>query len=260
MRFLPDNYYRNIANKKIMTYLFLSSCGCPVLKSVVLDKSDPLDRKQILQIQDHLGSTKCLVRYQYTRANRKPIRGGHLCPIRTNDLKKNFHEDIILWLLEPTSRQTNLYGINIYINKLNHTMKLEIVGRGFDVSNLNRGIIHPHQIIWGSIPTNFGWNNEWWKYINNDICKDETFQKSKVVRYNELISMGLSCKFDTFDIVYNPLPYDIIEQIFFYSNKIYKEFMDSDDFVISCSVLQNSNLVFWDIQTPQDKIKILYTS
>ena len=99
--------------------------------------------------------------------------------------------------------------------------------------------------------------NEWWKYIKLDFVSREQFENDKLIRINKLKKFGLEPQMEIFDKEYKPLDYSLVNNLIYYVNLI-DEFWDkSDEYTISISMNNNGKLVFWDIQTPVGKSKIL---
>lgn len=255
-------YLPSIANdlrmyQKLDTYITLFRVGCPVFKSIVIEKDDQLTLENINLIRNYLGSDYCTLRYQYIRPNFKPVRGGNKILITSDHLTRMIVPDTLLWLLEPIDRLENNYGINLFFNQRTSTLYFECVGRGFDVSDLNRGNITPHQIILYSLPIEYGWNNEWWKYAKFFITSKVQYDTSKKVRIEKLQSLGLTADYSIFDENYKPLTSSILERLMYFSEQIFSAVCHEEEFVVSCSIDKNSNPVFWDIQTPTGKINII---
>jgi hypothetical protein len=257
MIFLPSNELGTFREyQKIHTYLTLSSIGCPVFKSVLIENNQ-LSSKDIADIVQYLGSEHCTIRYQYTKPNIQPVRGGNKILLRYDVLMEKMVSDTLLWLLEPIDRLKNNYGINIQCNRYNKTLTFECVGKGFDVSDINRGDITPHQTISFDIPIVYGWYNEWWKFAKFQFPSDGDFNSSKDARLKKLAKLGLSANSDIFSNTYNPLTMLQVEKLMAYSELIISSLTDENEFVVSCSIDENNKFVFWDIQTPAEKMKIL---
>jgi len=187
MIILPNEKYRNESNEKINTYQFLAHVGCPVFDSVLLAEDEKLDIEKLNIIKDVLKSDYCTVRYQYIRPTINPIKGGNKTLISLEALESRKVEGTMMWLLEPIDRTKNIYGINIYVNRNFGSFKIEIVGKGFDVSDLNRGNISPQELITAKYPIEKGWNNEWWKFLEFSYVEDIRFENDKKLRIKKLI-------------------------------------------------------------------------
>lgn len=255
MKYLPSDNFRFEKHEKLDTYQLLSHIGCPVLKSVLIQEDDILSPRIINDIARYFGSEYCTVRYQYTIPNSKPVRGGNRVILLHDALIDNKVPDTILWLLEPVDRLTNLYGINLFFNRHDETLLIECVGRGFDTSNLNRGDMNPHQRIIFHFPIEYGCNLEWWKFAKFEFISESRFVECKYIRLRKLYDLGLNADDSIFDSFYTPLPLYLIERLMAYSIKLYDNLVDEKEFVISCSILENYEIVFWDIATPKGKIR-----
>jgi hypothetical protein len=254
IHFLPSskNDYRE--HEKIYTYHVLSSIGCPVLKSVLIGNND-LSPENITNIKDYLGSEFCTIRYEYIKPNSSPARGGNLVKLKYEDIVSKKVPDTILWLLEPVNRTTNCYGINLFVNRNNDALLLECVGKGFDVSSLNRGESNPHQTILFRLPIEYGWNNEWWKYAKFYFISQSDYNDSKHIRIQKLRSLGMDIDESFFNSSYEPLPFSHLEMLLKYSEKLYNIMLDEKEFVVSCSILENQKIIFWDMTTPSRKLR-----
>ncbi|MDR1201346.1 MAG: hypothetical protein LBL58_06925 [Tannerellaceae bacterium] len=226
-----------------------------MLKSVIIEKNDTFSLKSINDIAKYLNSDYCTVRYQYTKPNVKPIRGGNKIALLYNVIIGNMIPDAMLWLLEPVDRLKNIYGINLFFNRHNESLLLECVGRGFDTSELNRGYMNPHQSIIFQLPIEYGWYSEWWKYAKFEFIANSEYEKSKYIRLRNLHDLKLTADAELFDSAYKPLPLYLIEKLMGYAMKLYDNLIDEEDFVVSCSILENNKIVFWDIATPKGKIE-----
>lgn len=239
--------------EKLVTYLLLAEIGCPVFKSAIIFPTEQINQDTINQLRAYFHTGQVTVRYQYIRPCHSPIQGGNRYPLSLEALSLLQNEDTVLWLLEPINRLENEYGINLYFHS--NECKIELVGRGFDVSDLNRGHISPHQTITTELPIRKGWYNEWWKFLRYSFVSQEEYQNSQAIRIQKLKKMGLNASYDIFCDCYRPLPYQMLEQLLYYIVLIHNTITE-EDFCVSCSI-SNGSFVFWDIQTPNGK-KIIY--
>jgi len=227
--------------------------GLPVLNSVILNQSDNLDNS-IKEIKGYIKSDYCIVRFVYLKPNSCPRSGGFIIPITYEAIKNLFDKDCDLWLLTPIKRHLNRYGINVFFDKRNDIIKIELVGRGFDTSDINRGLIIPHQLITLRYPIEKGYYNEWWKYISISICSNDIYSEGKEIRKKRLLNMDIKYDESNFDSKYIPLSYEMVEKLIQYM-EIIDEHISDDSYVVSCSIDQNNKFVFWDIQTYSGKRK-----
>jgi len=255
LKFLPSDSYKFEKYEKVNTYQILWSIGCPVLKSVLIERNDILTTSIIDEISKYLDSEYCTIRYQYTKPNSKPVRGGNKVVLLYDILIDNLVPDTMFWLLEPVNRLTNIYGINLLFNRQDETLLIECVGRGFDTSNLNRGDMNPHQSILFQLPFEYGYYSEWWKFAKFKFISESEFEKCKYIRLNKLHDLGLDTSENIFDLSYKPLSMYWIERLMDYSIILYNHLINEKEFVVSCSILENHEIVFWDIATPKGKLE-----
>lgn len=257
MIILPNEGYYNPLNEKIATYQFLSNAHCPVLKSVLFEEKEELTKAKLDVVKSVLKSDYCIVRYQYVRECTNPVKGGNRVLISVEDLNSRMVYGAQMWLLQPTDRTKNIYGINVHVNRTLGYLIIECVGKGFDVSDLNRGNISPHERISFNYPVKYGWQNEWWKFIKIEFVSDQEFQNDKVIRMNKLRKFGLLPSNRIFDSKFKPLPYQTIENLMEYIQNIDDEWDKSDEYIVSVSMNVDGRLIFWDVQTPIGKMRIL---
>jgi len=258
MKYLPSSDFDFQEHQKLNTYSMLSRIGCPVFKSVLVD-SDFLLPDDVVKAKQYLKSDFCTIRYQYIKPTSNPVSGGNKIPLDYNLLVSKMVPDTWLWLLEPIDRLRNDYGINMLFNRDvdNGSMIFECVGKGFDVSDLNRGDANPHQRIIFRLPIEYGWNREWWKFAKFIFTTDTQYNMSKAERLKKLKRLGLEATESIFNFRYVPLSLQKIESLLEYAELLDLELMHEKFFVTSCSVDYNGRIIFWDIQTPEGKIKIL---
>ncbi len=257
MIILPNKDYIADNNEKIFTYQFLANVGCPVFDSALFEENEHITKENLLKLKEILNSEYCTVRYQYVKPCISPVRGGNKSKIDIDELEKRKIDGTQMWLLQPIDRTKNVYGINMYVNKKLNSFVIEAVGKGFDVSDINRGDVTPHEIICFDYPVENGWQNEWWKYITLEFVTQQQFDVDKKNRLNKLKKFGLECNIDIFDEKYVPLDYALIDKLIHYTDLIDKKWSSSDEYTVSASMDANGKMVFWDIQTPAGKSKIL---
>ena len=257
MIILPSKDYRNSLNEKIATYQFLAKVGCPVFDSILLDENEEMTEEKLKVIKNVLKSDYCTVRYQYVKPCFNPIKGGNRATLTVRDLIDKRVAGTQMWLLQPIDRTKNIYGINVRVNRSLASLVVECVGKGFDVSDLNRGNISPHESISFNYPIEYGWQNEWWKFIKVEIVPWQQFQNDKLIRLKKLESFGLKTSDKIFDDEYKPLPFDVLEKLLVSIQNIDGNWKKSDEYIISISMNYDGKLVFWDIQTPSGKVRIL---
>lgn len=255
MIFLPEQANRIKAKfEKISTYLTLYNIGCPVFKSAVIMPDESISQEVIDDLMAYFQTEQVTVRYQYIHPCHTPIQGGNRYKLSMETISPLQNDDTLLWILEPIDRLKNDFGINLYFHS--DICIIEVVGRGFDVSDLNRGQVSPHQIIVTELPIRCGYYNEWWKFLRYSFATDEEYCCSREKRIQKLSKiMGCVMSYEIFNKTYQPLTMDMLEKLLTYVSAIY-EHVDEKDFCVSCSIC-NGTYIFWDIQTPRGK-KTIY--
>lgn len=249
--FCPNPYWA-----KVVTYLRLWRLGCPVLNSAILTEKQDLE--YLGEVVSHLGDSVCTLRFQYTRACRSPIRGGNAVAITKTDLERFWSDDRVLWPMEPTNRLSNRYGINIAYISHEKRIVFEIVGRGFDVADINRGYITPHQIIKVNTPEDRGFYGEIWKRASVSIVSEDEYHNSASIRRANLEKMGLDVSKLQFDQSFSPITLSMLERLDRFAQPVFESYAYAYDIVMSCSILEDGRTVFWDIQTGENKYAALY--
>lgn len=250
MFYLPEQAdYVKFGLEKIDTYLLLSKLGCPVIRSVVIMPDEEINQKMICNLHKYFKTDEVTVRYQYIRPSIAPIPGGNRYSLSKKTLKSLQNMDTLLWILEPINRLKNDYGINLHFYY--DCCIIEIVGKGFDVSDLNRGQVSPQQSIMTELPVRWGQYNEWWKFLKYSFLDKKEYELSKYRRTKKLLDMGYSVCNDIFNVEYQPLSLSLIEELLHYISIIHN-FQNIDDYCVSCTI-DNGHFIFWDIQTPDGK-------
>lgn len=250
MLFLPEQAdFIQPGLEKIDTYLTLSQVGCPVFRSALLKSDEPINSETILGLRNYFQTEEVTVRYQYVRPSIHPIQGGNRYRLSLETITPLITADTYLWFLEPINRLKNEYGINLHFQS--DCCHIEMVGQGFDVSDLNRGQISPHQTIITELPVRMGAYNEWWKFLKYSFATQEEYLRSIDRRITKLISMGYTVSRRIFCPQYKPLPIEKLEILLGYISRINSS-VGQDDFCVSASI-SDHHFIFWDIQTPAGK-------
>ena len=176
--------------EKIDTYLTLSKIGCPVFKSAVIMPKENINQKLIDKLHTYFKTEQVTVRYQYFRPCHTPIQGGNRYELSLKAIYPLQTDNTLLWLLEPINRLRNDYGINLYFQHDECT--IEIVGKGFDVSDLNRGQISPHQIIITELPIRKGLYDEWWKFLQTLLFQKKNIYVVKIEEFKNYLIRGIT--------------------------------------------------------------------
>lgn len=230
---------------------------------------------------------KILIRTDKRHESGKYMRGGYLVNQEEiiGEIVRILELERIVLVLEPANRYNNLYGINIRILQAPDPVTLEIVGPGFDVSDLNRGDISPHETIKLGVFNEQVTN----KILERAIVDDSTYKhsislrleklgKDLVVRnminingelnteaYVQIASQYLNNNNHNLLLLnpsYQKLPMNLMRKITCFIKDLSWELpfsISTREFVISTSILgsvDKPRFIFWDIVDPSQKYHI----
>lgn len=175
-----------------------------------------------------------------------------IVPVSKSHIMAQVPDQADVWLLEPIEKTDNQSCFNMSINRDLENLHIEILGEGFDVSDLNKGAISPHEIMDMPFPFINGYYNEWWKWAKIHICSMEEYENSIRIRKSRLKQYG---KEITFPERFTPIRLELLDKIRTYLQLIEPWIIETNlRFVnISCSILKSGRFIFWDIQTPEGK-------
>lgn len=120
----------------------------PIPQSILLRRMTPEADAALLNFCRGHNYTHFLVRHDRNPELAQPRRGGFLVLLSdaARELAPFFSQGRMLMLQEPLSPYNDLYSCNAILDPDSVESTLEIVGPGFDASDLNRGDISPHEI------------------------------------------------------------------------------------------------------------------
>ncbi len=131
---------------KITSWLLLWRLGLPTLQGVILDDWSPQVDMRVREFAANVGADALLL-----RSDRAPETGdyppaGDIWPVEElRDVAVRFlQRGRVLFLLEPRSRFDDLYSLSIGFRSAMNVY-IEVVGPGFDASDLKRGDVSPHE-------------------------------------------------------------------------------------------------------------------
>lgn len=261
---------------KAKSIAYLDKFGLPTLSAIAITTWNDKIKENLLNYCKNKNWSSVVIRTDKAKETGEKIpRGGYLTNLDNleNEIKKNLENGRIAIVLEPRDRYKNLYGINIlYDNNAPENLYFEIVGPGFEVGNLNRGDIKPHERF---ILKKTG---EEIKIQNHEIIPQSEYENSVEIRFaqigksisekklanSEFIKIGRDFLLkNEYSILednrrnYQNIPLEYVKKIKNYvatlSYKLSKNSLDLDQFVLSATVFDSGELVFWDIVWPEHK-------
>lgn len=259
MYLLPGGDYKVPARgcgEKIRSYMALADLKLPILKSVIITNEEirGLGEEGQKKIREQLKSDRTMLRYIYRKPCHKVRNGGKIIDISCASLMKETEPEADLWMLEPSVRENNRYCCNVCLDKDQMNLHMEIMGRGFDISDINKGKIRPHEIIDIPYPICYGAYGDWWKWAEFYYCTQKEYEESIVIR-KERLKMFRSNTEVTFDKVFRPADKSFIERIFLMIQQVEDDrlWRRTRFYNLSCSFELGGRVICWDIQTPGGK-------
>ena len=207
--------------------------------------------------------------------------GGYLVDLKDieKDIRNHIAEGRIVIVLEPRNRYENLYGVNVmFEDKTSENLYLEVVGPGFDVSDLNRGQVTPHERVLLQrsaecrvlerstiAPSDYRASvNARLAKIGELVAARQAMDRS-LMTHDELVEIGkhfLSA--NGYGLLlkhsekYDPIPPEYLKRILYFAHDLPQKMsqmkLDTKLFVLSSTFFERSEeLVFWDIAWPEKK-------
>lgn len=222
------------------------------------------------------------------RSDERPERlnsplGGHTATLSTvsDEVRGLLAQGRVVILTEPANRYTNLYGVNIQIARGNRVALIEAVGPGFDVTDIDRGEVTPHERIQLEIRDDQVTSH----VLERTLVDDESYRRSVRVRLrkvgrlairgldkaprasqrrleavgeNYLQEHGYEALLDN-RRRYLPMPAQCVARLVAYVRDLPWRLLSGSstrEIVVSASVLEpqsDPRFIFWDIVRPETK-------
>ena len=270
---------------KAKSIIYLNVLGLPTLKAVAVTNWNVSIKRQLMQFLNQEGWTSVVIRTDRKGGmGVRPPLGGYLIKLVDLDkeVQKFLAENRIVMLLEPRDRYRNLYSINVMFESTSpDILYLEIVGPGFDVSDINRGDVTPHERIWIQREARADI-----RIVKHSITSAEDYRNSvgrrllkigRLVAANESVNrvvekeaeLGKLAKqfleTNGYDLLlghsdsYQPIPVEYLRRVIQFiaglPEKMSRQGLDTNVFVISSTIFEGTDeLVFWDIVWPRRKL------
>jgi hypothetical protein len=281
---------------KFQSILYLKKLGLPVLDGIIVTRWNDEVYGALINFCKKNGWGALLMRH-----DKKPERppypmGGYLVTLKDiqTEALKYFKLGRILFFLEPCSSFDNSYNVNTLF-KNDQSLLLEIVGPGFDASDLQRGHITPHEIIQidkAMLKTGMPLSQSNFEQIirRTLLVNKRSYEKSVKQRYmkiakrlkdhgkisfgeretseNDLIAIARAYLQDNCHKMlllnennYTPIPvhhlYKICSYMYNLPERLQHYVNHGLPFVVSSSyVKKGTKLVFWDIVWPKLKYRL----
>lgn len=150
--------------KKLQSYLVLYYLGLPVLKGFIITNWTKETAYELKKVFLRYGWENAMLRSDCSRNVSKKPPGGFLYSEKEipDLVRRVLQDDRTPFLLEPVSRFDDLYSGNVLFDSDSEVLLWEVVGPGFDLSDINRGEIEPHE----TFLTYKGENVQDWKNLS----------------------------------------------------------------------------------------------
>ena len=131
---------------KLWSACLLSRCGLPTLRGIIVTAFYPTMGEEIRAFLEDAGSTRALIRHDKRREAPPYPRGGFLVGLGLLTETVQFFLDLgrIVAVYEPADPLLNMHNMSLLFES-EREVHVEILGPGFDASDLNRGDISPHE-------------------------------------------------------------------------------------------------------------------
>jgi hypothetical protein len=265
---------------KTCSIVYIDQLGLPTLPAIAITTWSQNVKENLTRILKEKNWSSVVIRTDKKKETGENIpRGGYLIEISKleDEIKHFLNAGRLIMILEPRDKYRNLYGINIsYEDTFPDTFYLEVVGPGFEVSNLNRGDISPHErlrikrvsedidIMEKSVIS----PAEYKKSIYYRLLHLGKFlvSKQKLAANSEAELVEIAKQFlknNGYDLlfkhenVYPEIPKKYLTKIKNFiaplPQKMTELGLDVNEFIISSTIYDTEELVFWDIVWPTRK-------
>lgn len=134
---------------KFSSILHLPYLGLHTADGLILRRWSEEAKRQVLDFCETGGFSELLLRTDKAGETGRYPRGGYLVPLDIVECEAKHYLDghRLIALLEPLSSYADDYSFNVLIWEGDPRVVMEVVGPGFDASDLKRGDLTPHETI-----------------------------------------------------------------------------------------------------------------
>jgi len=132
---------------KVLSWLVLHAAGLPALRGVVITRWDAAAAATIERFATSSRSEDLLIRSDSSSETGRAPRGGYLIGVSEvgHVVGRLLDEGRLVFMLEPASPLDDLYSLCLEPAADWRDWMIEVVGPGFDASDLKRGDVTPHE-------------------------------------------------------------------------------------------------------------------
>lgn len=255
---------------KLLSWLILHVAGLPALSGVVVEAWNSAAEDVVERFVSRWASRTLLLRSDSASETGRAPRGGFV--VGDADVEQATRallgERRVVFLLEPASPFDDLYSANLEPDSEWHEWLIEVVGAGFDASDLNRGDVTPHEQL------RVGARDGAWELDARRIATPQAQAAARTIRIRKVAGL-LNCKpadvghvlqqrGDTMLLdseAYVPIPEELLVRAIASAARL-RPLLTRHDLrdqrvVISSSYLtREARLVFWDVVWPGAKYRV----
>src|SRR6266851_3410555 len=132
---------------KCSSLLWMQLNGFPVLPGLILNRWDQETEASISRFSRERNFSELLVRIEKPGQRWTRRRGGYTIPLKgvQNLVQGLAREGMIAILLEPASPYSDFFSLTCVCDVDSGKVDIEVVGAGFDASDILRSDITPHE-------------------------------------------------------------------------------------------------------------------
>ena len=253
---------------KMLSLVEASRSGIPILPTALCLNYNSNYLNQIMTTL----KLPLIIRVDYKNLPKRKVLGGF--PLHRNDTVKEVSKFLVREKYYPVyhpfvNRLNNLYSVGILIEPKSNESYLEILGQGFDASDLRLGSSIPHQTL-------RLYHYEFLKAETISIISPSSYKKerdrrkikiSKMLKYTDFINKNnyLLSSLETFSSdnenqnallslipeEFTPIPENmlksLIEMTYVLRSDVINKLPDSNNYIVSLSYVDRHEWVLWDI-------------
>ena len=267
---------------KWATLCCLKLAGLPVLDAGLIppEKADEEDVKQCVDaFADRLGIDRVLIRSDGGVETGSYFRGGSsLDPADAVDVcVELIRTGRAVVLMEPTNRFTNRFSANVCLDQHGpmggHSVTFDILGGGYNASDMNRGGILPQYVIrydvedWDELATPRLWSMSASRYLSAEDEDRRRGRRMELARQELEVSGvpvgsrdfedGLAAVARTLESAHTDVPDSLLMTLCGHARAIVATALGAwQRLCASMSILDDGRMVFWDIVDGANKYAI----
>jgi hypothetical protein len=255
------------AYPKLMSWILLHAGAIPALPGVVVTEWDAQAAEVVGRFAGQWPSRCVLLRSDARSESGLSPRGGFLVeqPSAEQEARDLLDAGRVVFFLEPASPFDDLYSVNLAPDADWRHWWLEVVGPGFDASDLKRGDVTPNETVRVTVAPGQSWID------SREIANPAALHSAREIRFRKVARMlgcappeveqTLRLRGETLlldEPSYVPLPATMIDAALDAASRlrpVLTSFGLSDQRVmLSLSFLTSqARLVFWDVVWPDVK-------